>query len=143
MVDLRNNVGKYLSAATRHMVAYMARRMEPLGIGAGQYSYLFCLYREDGQSQQQLADYLLVDKSAAVGAINRLEALGYVERQSDPTDRRHYRIHLTERGRAIKPQLEEIVGEVQDLLMDGLSQSERETMLGLLERMVSNITRRI
>lgn len=142
MADLHNNVGKYLSAATRHMVAYMARRMEPLGIGAGQYAYLFNLYREDGQTQQQLADCLLVDKSAAVGAINRLERLGYVERQSDPADRRHYRIHLTDRGRAIRSELESIVGEVQDLLLDGLSEPEREKLVLTLKRAVENITRK-
>lgn len=142
MADLRDNVGRYLSIATRHMVAYMARRMEPLGIGAGQYAYLFKLYSQDGMTQQNLADCLLVDKSAAVGAINRLEALGYVERQTDPEDRRHYRIHLTEKGREIRPKLEAIVADVQDLLLEGLDPGEREVLLASLRKVVTNITRR-
>lgn len=142
MTDLHNNVGKYLSIATRHMVACLARRMEPLGIGAGQYPYLFSLYREDGQTQQSLADHLAVDKSAAVGAINRLEALGYVERRTDAADRRHYRIHLTDQGRAIRPELERIVDEVLTLMLEGIDGAERDTVLASLRKIVANLTKR-
>ncbi|HYF92529.1 MAG TPA: MarR family transcriptional regulator [Symbiobacteriaceae bacterium] len=140
MADLHNNVGKYLSVATRHMQAAMARRMEHLGIGAGQYPYLFSLYHEDGQTQQHLADRLLVDKSAAVGAINRLEGLGYVERRTDAADRRHYRIHLTDRGREIRPELERIVEEVLAQALDGMDNRERDALLAALRKVVEHMT---
>ncbi|MFZ5825044.1 MAG: MarR family winged helix-turn-helix transcriptional regulator [Bacillota bacterium] len=141
MVQLHDNIPKYVAVSARQIQAFMARRMESLGIGPGQYTYLFALYREDGQTQQSLADHLLVDKSAAVGAINRLEGLGYVERRSDPEDRRTFRIHLTERGRAIRPELEACVEEVQEILLQGLSPEERGLLGQLLKRVLANVTR--
>lgn len=140
MVQPHDNIPKQMAASTRQMLAYVARRVEPLGFGSGQYAYLFTLYREDGQTQQSLADRLLVDKSAAVGAINRLEGLGYVERRTDPEDRRSFRIHLTDRGRAIRPQLEAIVAEVQGILLEGLSPEERMLFSRLLQRVLANVT---
>ncbi|HYG58254.1 MAG TPA: MarR family transcriptional regulator [Symbiobacteriaceae bacterium] len=140
MVDFQDNLGRYLSVAARHLAACMARRMEELGIGAGQYPYLFSLYSADGLTQQQLSDRLRVDKSATVGAINRLEALGYVERRSDPKDRRSHCIYLTDRGREIRPRLEAIAAEVLGIATGGLSAEEQAVLLGALKRVAANLT---
>lgn len=135
MIDLRDNAGKYVAATYRHMVAYMARKMEPLHIGPGQYSYLFSLYVEDGQTQQSLSDRKLVDKSATARAINKLEELGYVERKPDNTDKRSHRVYLTPKGLEIKPQLEAVVEEVQEILLGNLSDEEKNVLKNLLQKM--------
>lgn len=139
MIDLRDNAGKHVSATYRHMVAYMAKKMEPLHIGPGQYAYLFALYKEDGQTQQKLSDRMLVDKSATARAINKLEELGYVERKPDSIDKRSYRIFLTHKGIEIKPQLEAIVEEVQEILLGNLSDEEKNILKVLLQKMSRNI----
>jgi DNA-binding MarR family transcriptional regulator len=139
MIDLKDNVGKYVSVTWRNMISYMARKMEPLQIGAGQYPYLFTLYVEDGQSQQSLSDRMLVDKAATVRAINKLEAAGYVERRPDPQDKRSFRVFLTEKGKAVRPQLEVIVGEVQEILLDKMSREEKDVLKRLIRQMARNI----
>ncbi|MCL6558297.1 MAG: MarR family transcriptional regulator [Firmicutes bacterium] len=139
MIDLRDNTGKYVSVTHRHMLAYMARKMEPLQIGPGQYTYLFALYIEDGQSQQSLSDRMLVDKSATARAINKLEKLGYVQRKPDETDKRFHRIFLTPRGMEIRPQLEAIVEEVQEILLDNLSGEEKGILKMLLQKISRNM----
>ncbi|RJQ24782.1 MAG: MarR family transcriptional regulator [Peptococcaceae bacterium] len=141
MIDLKDNAGRHVSFTYRHMIAYMARRMEPLHIGPGQYVYLFALYGEDGQTQQNLSDRTLVDKSATARAINKLEALGYVERKPDHTDKRSCRVFLTQKGIAVKPQLEVIVGEVQDILLKDLSDEEKTTLRALLQKVSRNMIR--
>ncbi|MFZ5816064.1 MAG: MarR family winged helix-turn-helix transcriptional regulator [Bacillota bacterium] len=140
MTNPPDSIPRFLSAANRQMAAYMARRLEPLGLGSGQYSYLFALYREDGQTQQALADLLMVDKSAVVGAINRLERLGYLERRSAPGDRRSFRIHLTEKGWAIRPQLEAVVEEVQEAMLEGLPPDDRAALFRLLSQVKANLS---
>lgn len=140
-VDLHDNVGKYVSVAWRNMISYMARKMEPLHIGAGQYTYLFALYGEDGQSQQNLSDRMLVDKAATVRAINKLEAAGYVERKPDQLDKRSYRIFLTKKGKAIRPQLEAVVEETQEVILGDMSPQEKIIIKRLLRQMARNIIR--
>jgi len=139
MNEFGDNIARYLSVAWRCLIMYAARNMEHLGIGSGQYPYLLALYEEDGQSQQSLSDRLLVDKSATVGAINKLEVMGYVDRRNDATDKRYYRIFLTDLGWSIKPELEQIVGGALESLLADLSEEERSTALQLMRRMAANI----
>lgn len=138
MNELEDNIVRHLSVAWRHLIMYSARRLEHLGIGSGQYPYLLALYEDDGQSQQSLSDRLLVDKSATVGAVNKLEAMGYVNRRTDASDKRYYRIFLTDLGWSIKPELEGIVHEALESLLNGLSDDERHATLELTRRMASN-----
>lgn len=139
MIDLQDNVGKYISLSWRHMQAYMAKRMEPLNIGVGQYVYLFRLYSEDGQSQQSLSDELLVDKAATVRAINKLEEAGYVVRKPDPADKRSFQIFLTDKGRNIRPKLEEIVEDVLEILLKDLSMEECKLLKRLMKQTAGNM----
>jgi len=139
VIDLKDNIGKYVSVTWRHMMAHMARKMEPLQIGAGQYAYLFALYVEDGQTQQNLSDRMLVDKAATLRAINKLEAVGYVERKPDLQDKRSFRIFLTPKGKAIRPQLEAIVEEVQEILLENMSPEEKVILKRLMQQMARNI----
>ncbi|MFZ3171593.1 MAG: MarR family transcriptional regulator [Carboxydocellales bacterium] len=139
MINLQENVDKYLTQSWRHMQAYLAMRMEPLHIGVGQYVYLIRLYNEDGQSQQCLSNGLLVDKAATVRAINKLEQTGYVYRAPDPADKRSFKIYLTKKGRNIRPELENILEEMLAVLLKDLSSVEGELIKKLLKHMAKNI----
>jgi DNA-binding MarR family transcriptional regulator len=88
-----------------------------------------------------VSDRLLVDKSATVGAINKLEKLGYVERCRDDKDKRYHRIFLTERGRAIREELESVVSEALANLLAGFSDDEKRLSLEVMRRMSENIVR--
>ncbi|AUS08917.1 hypothetical protein C1X05_08705 [Laceyella sacchari] len=135
-----NNVGKYTSIIWRHVQLYLAQRLESFGIGSGQYNYLFALYENDGQSQQKLSELLLVNKSATVKAINKLEELGFVERRVNQEDKRYYHVYLTSKGWSVMPQLKKIVAEVQEELFRGMSDEERTLLLRLMRKMAHNIT---
>lgn len=141
VVDFRDNIGKYVSVTWRNMISFMAKKMEPLQIGAGQYAYLFALYSEDGQSQQSLSDRMSVDKAATVRSLNKLEAAGYVKRKPDNLDKRSFRIFLTEKGKAVRPQLEAVVEEVQEVLLGNMSPEEKVVAKRLLRQMAGNIIR--
>ena len=143
MINFHDNMGRNISITWRHNLAFMAKQMEPLGIGPGQYAFLFSLYITDGQSQQSLSDRLLLDKAATVRAINKLEAMDYVNRIPDPKDKRSVQIFLTEKGKSIRPQLEAIVEELQAILLSGMSNEEQELLNRLMKKMTSNIIEKV
>ena len=66
-----------------------------------------------------LARRLVVTKQNMTGMMARLEALGLVEREDDPSDLRSWRIQLTRRGRTVvdkvRPAYEEWVRSLGDL----------------------------
>jgi MarR family transcriptional regulator, organic hydroperoxide resistance regulator len=47
----------------------------------------------------EIADYLRVPRSTVTGALDRLEAKGYLGRAINPEDRRSFRLVLTEEGK--------------------------------------------
>nr|WP_277814843.1 MarR family transcriptional regulator [Galbitalea soli] len=54
-----------------------------------------------GLRMTDLADVLLISKSRLTHAVNKLEALGWVRRDADPSDRRGSVACLTEEGRRV------------------------------------------
>lgn len=88
------------------------------------------------QSQQELADALNFDKSHLVARIDDLQRRGLVTRTQDPSDRRRNRIALTPAGQELVERLRPVAHESQRDFLQALSAAERETMIGLLRRVL-------
>ena len=63
-----------------------------------------------------------------------LEKEGLVSRQAHPEDRRAYRICLTEKGKALQPELTPLALNAQQTLIAKLDAQEVETLKALLEK---------
>ena len=98
-------IGKAISYLYRYGQIYIGKKIEPYGIGSGQFPFLMRLYREDGINQESLSDYLKIDKGTTARAIQKLVDEGYVFRQRDEKDRRSYRVFLTEKGKKLEPDM--------------------------------------
>ncbi|WP_285600346.1 MarR family transcriptional regulator [Kineosporia sp. NBRC 101731] len=87
-------------------------------------------------SPGELARLLHVSTAASTGVVDRLEGRGHVERRPHPTDRRRTEVHLTSSGRgAIERQLMPMLAGLS-ALDEGLSESERATVLKYLRGVV-------
>lgn len=75
-----------------------------------------------------------MDRSDVVAALNELEADGLVERAPDPDDGRRKIVTITDAGRRRLKKLDEVVGSVQEQLLEPLSAAERAQLLSLLGR---------
>ena len=108
--------------------------MKSLGVCGGQVPYLLRLCREPGLTQEEIAQALYVNKSTAARQVNSLERAGFVERRVSAEDRRCMRVYPTDRALAALPQLRETVQEWNEYLLDGFTESERATLLQMMER---------
>jgi DNA-binding MarR family transcriptional regulator len=86
-----------------------------------------------------LADGCGLGGSTAVGAIDRLEQTGLVQRERDREDRRVVRVRITERGREVTEQLPALACALEDELTEGFSAAERETLRGNLTRLAETL----
>jgi DNA-binding MarR family transcriptional regulator len=97
-----------------------------------QFDVLAQLNREEGITQQQLANRLFVTKGNICGLMDRLMEQGLVERHADPDDRRAYMLHLTPKGKqlieTVLPAHTELVASQMGLL----EPEKQKTLLGLL-----------
>ena len=72
--------------------------------------------------------------SSATQMSDRLVKLGLVERMSDPDDRRLVRVALSSRGRELVTRREAVWREGVGQLLQGLTDEECATLVGLLKR---------
>lgn len=76
-----------------------------LDISPATYSALTVIEANPGLSQTRVADALGIQKSNFVAMIGGLETRGLVRREASPSDRRTYRLFLTDGGRHLVAQL--------------------------------------
>ncbi len=139
--DISNSPGKYISILYRYFQKFISRELQELDIGSGQYSFLITLYKKDGISQESLVEALGIDKGTTARAILNLSEKGYIKREVDPNDRRSYRIFLTEKAFKAQPYINDALLRLNEIIMSGFSESERETASRILNKMAENIVR--
>ena len=99
-----------------------------------QYAALFTLRDHPGIDQATLAGLIAYDRVTIGGVISRLETRGYLERTVSETDRRARTLRLTPSGDAILNAIEAAVLRAQRSMLQGLTESERATLLVLLRK---------
>jgi DNA-binding MarR family transcriptional regulator len=88
------------------------KRARAHGMTRAQWGILIRLEMQPGLLQKELAEQLEVEPITVARLIDRLESRGMVERRPDPTDRRCWRLHLTD---ASRPLLGEIGVQLDDV----------------------------
>ncbi|MDB5289172.1 MAG: transcriptional regulator [Phycisphaerales bacterium] len=119
------------------------RRLEQIlerhGVSLPQFDVLATLRAGEGITQQELAQHLLVTKGNVCALLDRMESGGWVERRTDPEDRRANRLYLTRRGKDV---LAAAMPEHQRFLksaMAALRPAEVQSLYELLDRLEEGI----
>lgn len=133
-----HSIGKWISIIYRYAQNYFSRELEPYNMGGGQFIFLLALYKEDGIHQECLSKLLNIDKGTTARAIKKLEEEGYVLRREDPMDRRAYKVFITNKAQAIKPEFYKILASWTDILSKDFTVEEKELAISLLQRMAEN-----
>jgi DNA-binding MarR family transcriptional regulator len=113
------------------------RTAEVLG-SAGLTPALFALLNvigaREGAIQQELGSALGIDRSTMVSLIDQLESAELATRRPSATDRRAREIAITPKGRRLLQRARELISQVEDEILAGLTAEERIELLALLRR---------
>jgi DNA-binding MarR family transcriptional regulator len=133
--------GFLLNRASFALGRHLNRRFAVRGLSRFSTSYLGvmkCLWEQDGQSLSELASEIGLEASSMTGLIDRMEKAKLVRRQSDPSDRRVWRVQLTRKGQCIQPKVSAILEESYKDLTRGIGASELEVIRRGLKKMIEN-----
>jgi DNA-binding MarR family transcriptional regulator len=108
--------------------------LAPLELEPREWALLRAVSVYEGSSQQALAERLQIPASRMVALVDALEARALLERRPNPADRRARALHLTGEGRRLLARAVAVAIEYERDLCAGLSEQEREQLLGLLAR---------
>lgn len=105
----------------------------------GQAGILFVLHSNGELSQKEVAKKVGVTPPSITVAIKKMEKFGFIVRKVDVYDQRVIRLRLTDKGRAYVAQIEEVQGQMEEILFDNMSTEERIIIKRLLEQMRDNL----
>ena len=91
-------------------------------------------------SASELAQAAELNPGAMTRLLDRLEAVGLVQREAHPSDRRALRIVLTTRGKAIWPELEACADRVRERALAELDDKQRTELVRMLEQVHANLS---
>ena len=137
--DLSRNFGFLLNDVARLLRTSYDRRIRKLGLTRAQWWVLTHLYRGDGVSQTELAETLEIEKATLGRLLDRLEAKGWVRREHDATDRRVWRVHLTDEVEPALRTMRTIAAELRRDALSGVSAAERERFVDTLLAIKENL----
>lgn len=128
-----------LFRASRALGDAMEATYREFGIGRAEFDVLASLRRTDQPSlaPTSLANSMMLSTGGMTGRLDRLERAGLVTRSPEPTDRRGLQITLTAEGRKLIDEAVVAGVAVQERLLGGLTDSQREILSDALSALMS------
>ena len=137
--SIEETTGYLLAKVCRAHRANVGVLLARVGLHVGQEMVLLELWKEDGLKGSELANRLGIEPPTITRMLRRMERCGFVERRSDPADARSFRVHLTEKGRALERLVVRIWEEAEEKTLRGMSPEETLVLRRLLAQVRKNL----
>lgn len=99
--------------------------LETLGLYRGQPSVLQALWEQEGLMHTELARRLQVQPATITKMLQRMEKAGFIERRPDPEDQRVSRVYLTDAGRAVRADVQQVWRQLEEEAFAGFTLEEQ------------------
>lgn len=134
--DFHKAPGHLVRRAHQIAVAFFMEETAGFDVTPVQFAILHELLDRPGEDQVTVASRVAFDAATSGSVIGRLEARGWVRRESDTRDRRRKLLWITPEGERAALQMRGAAQRVQERLMAPLSHEEGEQLKALLAKMV-------
>ena len=102
-------------------MSYANRQLKDIDISSGLVYFIIELSQVEWLNMSDLSAAVGVDNAYATRAVEKLSALGYINKVQDERDRRAYRISLTASGRQIAERVIETMKQWVEIITAGVS----------------------
>lgn len=138
------HMGGYFRAISNALSQRMQENCENLGLTSTQSMFLHHLwYREhilkEPTHAKELEAFFEIKHPTVSGILQRMEAAGFVTFEASETDRRCKTIHLTPLAEATHAEAERHIQQTEELLLQGMTESETVLFRQLLCRAANNL----
>jgi DNA-binding MarR family transcriptional regulator len=123
-----------LSKANQAAARFLSEKLAPAGVTAVQGVVLNFLSEEDEITSRQLGERTKLDSATLTGILDRLEAVGLVERKRHPADRRAISICLTKNGKKVASEVYRTIQTANRELLSGFGVQEERGLKTMLKR---------
>ncbi|TGY33993.1 MarR family transcriptional regulator [Microbacterium laevaniformans] len=139
VVDLPTSVGYRLKEAASALRSAMEDVLRPLGMSVTHYACLELLAQRPGLSNSDLARGTFVTRQTMNVLLQKLERDGEISRPDTPASGKVLPATITDRGRTALSSASTAVRSVEDRMLDGLDDGDRDEALRLLGAMIRSL----
>ncbi|MGB6964104.1 MAG: MarR family transcriptional regulator, partial [Xanthobacteraceae bacterium] len=118
------SLGYQIRYAYRIFVKALADELGPHRITTGQWSALRVLWQQEGLSQVELAQRMMVEKASLTAVLKAMASEGLITRVRNVEDRRKINIYLTASGRRLKTKILPLIGKINKRATRRLTSAE-------------------
>jgi len=133
-------IGMELAGVARDVGRAFDAALARAGGSRPMWLVLLSLKSRPTANQRELAAAVGIQDATLTHHLNGMEADGLLTRRRDPTNRRVHLVELTEAGDAAFRRLRTVAQHYDTRLRTGFSDSELETLRGLLGKLRDNVT---
>jgi DNA-binding MarR family transcriptional regulator len=113
--------------------------LEAIGLYRGQHHVLRMLWEAEGRTHSELAEGLHVRPATVSKMIQRMSKAGFVECRQDSRDQRVSRVYLTDAGRAIREDVQQVWRMLEGETFAGLRPDEQAMLRQYLLQLYDNL----
>lgn len=113
--------------------------LSKVNLHKGQPMLLNLLLRKDGIPQSNLAKELKITPATVSAMVKRMEKAGLVIRKRNAEDERVSKVYLTQEGKKICLQLDNLQYEMESIVFKGFGDEDKIVMKGYLDRIIENL----
>lgn len=129
----------------RHMLhthhAVCDSRTRVLGLHPAQHRLLFHLAnRREFASQKELAEHMHISPAALTVSLGKLEAAGYITKETSAADSRANIPEITEKGKRLLADSKELFDKIDAEMFAGIDEEALAPIITLLTKMNANLT---
>ena len=145
MINNQFKKGELYSFITGKASTAVARRLQKnfkdaaIEITIEQWSVLYHLWKEDGQSQQQLCEATFRDKPSITRLVDNLEKSKLVKRVASKNDRRSNLIFLTKEAKSLEQKTMDVANRTLNEALEGVTNGQIEIAKEVLQKVYDNL----
>lgn len=134
------SVGALISIIYRSRNRVLSEWASRAGISTAMVIPLLYIANHPDATQDEISRRMAIDKAAIARAIQRLEKEEYLTRTTDETNRRKFRIFLTEKGKCFANDVATAADEIDGEIIRGLPEEARAHLMPILYSMAYTST---
>ena len=137
-----DTIGVLIGQVSRLLRRAFDERARRIGVTRPRWQLLVVVSRHPGINQGGVAEMLEVEPITVGRMVDRMQEAKLIERRADPSDRRTWRLHLTEKGQAQVKQLRPLGEDTLELSLEGIDAEHRKQLRSVLLVMRANLSRK-
>ena len=123
---------------TRLGLSYANQQLKDIDLRSGLFYFIIELSQHEWLNMSDLSSAVGVDNAYTTRSVEKLSALGYVNKVQDEQDRRAFRVSLTVSGWQIAEQVNKTLKQWVEIITAGVSLEEIATVNRVFERFHQN-----